>query len=76
MADVEHFARTNDLVDLMPLLQKGALVAQNPGAIGEIEELDDNDRSTLSRETTNRWDHPRTLYLTIFLNSIAAAIQG
>ncbi|KAH8807167.1 sugar transporter [Xylogone sp. PMI_703] len=33
-------------------------------------------RQTLHDEVTNRWKHPRTLYFTIFLNSIAATIQG
>jgi hypothetical protein len=58
------------------LLKKGALVAQNPGDVDSIEELDDDDRRVLRDEYTHRWRHPRTLYLTIILNSIAAAIQG
>jgi hypothetical protein len=30
----------------------------------------------LREEVTHRWKHPRILYYTIILNSIAAAIQG
>jgi len=30
----------------------------------------------LREEVTHRWKHPKTLYFTIILNSIAAAIQG
>jgi hypothetical protein len=41
-----------------------------------IEGLEDAERHELELEQTNRWHHPRTLYLTIILNSIAAAIQG
>lgn len=76
MADVKAFADEFKLQDIIPLLEKGALVAQNPASIGSLEELDDADRSHLSRETTHRWHHPKTLYFTIFMNSIAAAIQG
>lgn len=58
------------------MLRKGALVAQNPLGIDEITELDDTDRRILREEVTHRWRHPKTLYYTIILNSIAAAIQG
>jgi len=51
-------------------------VAQNPAHIDQITELDDEDRRVLSEEVTHKWKHPRILYFTIILNSIAAAIQG
>jgi hypothetical protein len=52
------------------------LVAQSPLHIDSIHELDDEDRRVLHEEVTHRWKQPRTLYFTIILNSIAAAIQG
>jgi hypothetical protein len=52
------------------------LVAQNPTQIDSITELDDADREALLIERTRRWHHPKMLYFTIILNSIAAAIQG
>lgn len=52
------------------------MVAQNPHAIDSITELDDTDRQVLADELAYRWRHPKMLYFTIFLNSIAAAIQG
>jgi len=52
------------------------LVAQNPTQIDTITELDDADREALLIERTKRWHHPKMLYFTIILNSIAAAIQG
>ena len=58
------------------MLRKGALVAQNPLGIDDIPELDENERVMLRNEITHRWRHPKTLYFTIILNSIAAAIQG
>jgi hypothetical protein len=30
MADVEEFARQKDLMDHLPILKKGAILAQNP----------------------------------------------
>ncbi len=74
--DVDGFATENQLTDIIPLLRKGALVAQNPLGYDTIEELDENDRAVLLEERTHRWRHPRILYFTIILNSIAAAIQG
>jgi len=61
--------------DVLDLLKKGALVAQDPSAFESIEELDEDDRVTLRREITHRWSQPRTLYLTIGLCSIGAAVQ-
>lgn len=74
--DVEEFASEFGLNDEIPLLKKGALIAQSPGEADSITELNDEDRRVLRDEITHRWRHPRTLYLTIILNSIAAAIQG
>ncbi|KAK4971238.1 hypothetical protein LTR66_011451 [Elasticomyces elasticus] len=76
MADVEQFAHQNSLQDILPLLKKGALVAQNPRGYQSIPDLDDTDREHLHVERTRRWKHPKQLYFTIILNSIAAAIQG
>lgn len=62
-ADVEAFAHDNDLVDIIPDMKKGALVAQNPFGIDNIAELDDADRAIINLEQTNRWKHPKILYL-------------
>lgn len=76
MQDVENFANEYGITELIPILRKGALVAQSPHHAAHIHELDDEDRRVLEEETTFRWKHPRILYFTIILNSIAAAIQG
>ncbi|KAF2663404.1 MFS transporter [Microthyrium microscopicum] len=75
-ADVERFASEGGLTDQLPLLRKGALVAQSPFAYDTIGELDAGEVESLRQEQAHRWRHPRTLYFTIILNSIAAAIQG
>ncbi|KAH8751536.1 putative polyol transporter 5 [Hyaloscypha sp. PMI_1271] len=74
--DVEQFASDNDLTDITEDLIKGALVAQSPHHIDQIHELNDEDRRILHEEVTHKWKHPRILYVTIILNSVAAAIQG
>lgn len=76
LSNVTSFAQTHNLSDVEPLLIKGALVAQSPALFEEIEELDEDDRTALREEVTHRFKLPRTLYMTIILNSIAAAIQG
>ena len=64
MADVDRFAQQHDLMEQLPLLRKGALVAQNPADFENIAELDDPDRQCLREEVTRRWKHPRALYAT------------
>ncbi|KAM0266922.1 hypothetical protein ACHAPA_006491 [Fusarium lateritium] len=73
---VEAYAQEHDLGDALPHLRKGALVAQRPGEFESIEELDETDREALRTETNHKWRHPKSLYYTIFLNSLSAAIQG
>lgn len=63
-------------MEFLPLLQKAALAAQSPREFESILELDEEDRAALRNEKEHRWAHPRILYFTIILNSIAAAIQG
>jgi sugar porter (SP) family MFS transporter len=74
--DVEAFATEFELTHILNDLKKGALAAQSPHHIDQIRELDDDDRRVLHEETTHRWRHPKIMYFTIILNSIAAAIQG
>lgn len=76
LQDVDRYAHEYNLDDILPLLQKGALVAQNPGDFETMVELDATDRQYLRKEISHRWKHPWSLYFTILMNSIAAAIQG
>ncbi|CAI7602621.1 unnamed protein product [Penicillium crustosum] len=76
MANVTAYATEYDLEDILPLLKKGAMVAQSPAGIEGISELDDDDRRVLYEEHTRRWKQPFALYYTVVLNSISAAIQG
>ncbi|KOS17267.1 Polyol transporter 5 [Escovopsis weberi] len=74
---VKVFQREKGLPDdITHLLQKGALVAQNPANFENIHELDETEKQALREEVTHRWKHPWPLYYTIILSSIAAAIQG
>ncbi|KAJ8605257.1 hypothetical protein MRB53_041513 [Persea americana] len=76
LADVESFARQHNMESELPLLRKGALVAQSPGDFENLIELDESDKTVLRHEVTHRWKHPWALYYTIVLNSVAAAVQG
>jgi hypothetical protein len=76
LRDVDNFAQENGLTDIVALLRKGALIAQSPNTIDNISELSEDDCEVLRSEKTHRWRHPKILYFTIVMNSIAAAIRG
>lgn len=52
LAQVEEFAREKGMEDITFVLQKGALLAQNPSDFETIAELDDADREIIHREKT------------------------
>lgn len=64
------------MVDQIPLLQKGALVAQDPPSFESVEELDEAERDALRNEVLHKWRQPVALYFTVILCSIGAAVQG
>ncbi|GAO46983.1 sugar transporter [Saitoella complicata NRRL Y-17804] len=76
LRQVERFAEEQNMTDIAPLLQKGALVAQNPPAFEEIAELEEFEREALRNETLHKWRQPRALYYTIVMCSLGAAVQG
>lgn len=76
LTNVENFAREKELTDKLPILRKGAILAQNPHDYEHLDVLDENDKAIIRDEHTNRWSHPLTLYLTIVLCSLGAATQG
>jgi hypothetical protein len=58
---VSDFAKRNGLESETALLQKGALVAQNPRDYDNIPGLTDFERTALDQEITNRWKNPRVM---------------
>ena len=75
LRDVERFAQEHQLGDILPELKKGALVARDPAEYESIPDLTDTERSALSDEVLHRWRQPWSLYFTIILCSIGAAVQ-
>ena len=63
------------MTDISHLLKKGAIVAQDPASFEKLEELDEEEKIALRREVTHKWSQPRTLYFTVILCSIGAAVQ-
>lgn len=58
------------------LFQKAAILAQRGHDFEAIEELTDDDKYYLRRETTHRWHLPWALYMCIGIVSLGSAIQG
>lgn len=75
MKDVEEFAREKDLTDIVGYLKKGALVAQDPARVENIEMLEEEEKQHLRYEKAHKWKHPLQLYITIIVCSIGAAVQ-
>ncbi|KAE9371619.1 hypothetical protein N431DRAFT_467788 [Stipitochalara longipes BDJ] len=79
LRDAELFANDKGLSEHLHLLQKGALVAQDPQNYEDLHgayALDNQEIDCLRNEVLHKWRHPRTLYVTIFTCSIGAAVQG
>jgi MFS family permease len=77
--DIDVFAQENNLQSEIPLLRKGALVAQDPASYESLEgeeQLDEVEVQALRDEVLYKWRHPRLLYVTIVTCSIGAAVQG
>ncbi|KAG6828748.1 hypothetical protein H0H87_001007 [Tephrocybe sp. NHM501043] len=75
-ADGELFAMSHGLEHLSELFQKGALAAQDPQAFETISFLSEEEKESLRRELTHKWDQPKMLYYLVILCSVAAAVQG
>jgi hypothetical protein len=52
MRQVEEFTREKGLEDRTEVFKKGALIAQNPKGFETIEELAEEDKEWIRRETT------------------------
>lgn len=74
--NVEDFVRDANLSDHIPLFQRAALVAQNPPAFETIAELEENEKEALRNEVVHKWRQPWSLYFTVILCSVGAAVQG
>ncbi|KAL8677138.1 MAG: hypothetical protein Q9186_006413 [Xanthomendoza sp. 1 TL-2023] len=76
LKNVEDFAAEVGLSEQTALLQKGALVAQDPPAFEQVEQLDEFEKDALRNEVLHKWRQPWALYFTVILCSIGAAVQG
>jgi sugar porter (SP) family MFS transporter len=76
LRDVEQFAQEFNVTDILPELQKGALVARSPTEFESVPDLTETELTALRDETLHKWRQPRALYFTIILCSIGAAVQG
>ncbi|KAJ6044292.1 uncharacterized protein N7446_002488 [Penicillium canescens] len=76
LRDVEEFAQEFNVTDILPELQKGALVARSPTEFESVPDLTETELTALRDETLHKWRQPRALYFTIILCSVGAAVQG
>lgn len=79
LRNVEKFTIEKDLTNDLALIQKGALVAQDPTNYEDITgefALTEEEIEVFRAEVLHKWRQPKTLYLTIFTCSIGAAVQG
>ena len=58
------------------LLQRAALVAQDPVSFEQVSELEEHERDALRNEVLHKWRQPLSLYVTVILCSVGAAVQG
>lgn len=75
MNQVAEFAQTTALTEHTTLLQKGALVAQNPAHFESVPGLTDVEVEALRDEVIHKWRQPYAMYFTVILCSVGAAVQ-
>lgn len=75
LRDVEEFAEEYNVTDILPELKKGALVARDPTEFETVADLTEPELTALRDEVDHKWRQPRSLYFTIILCSIGAAVQ-
>lgn len=73
--NVEQFARENELTDILPVLMKGAFVAKDPPAFESVEGLTEDEKTAIRNEVLHKWRQPKSLFFTIILCSVGAAVQ-
>jgi hypothetical protein len=79
MATVTLLAEEHNMNEHLPILKKGALVAQDPTNYEDIKgehALTETEIDALRQEVLHKWRVPKLLYLTIITCSIGAAVQG
>ncbi|XP_006455907.1 hypothetical protein AGABI2DRAFT_195216 [Agaricus bisporus var. bisporus H97] len=76
LQQVDDFTREYGFEDRSELFRKAAILAQSPKKFEEMPELTEDEKEAIRRETTHRWSQPRALYMTVFICSLAAAVQG
>lgn len=74
--DVQDFSRTNGFPEMTDLLVKGALVAKDPPAFESVPGLTEAEQEAIRNEVLHKWRQPKSLYFTIILCSVGAAVQG
>ncbi|KAF2642338.1 hypothetical protein P280DRAFT_540157 [Massarina eburnea CBS 473.64] len=73
---VDAFCESWGFQEERDVFWKGALAAQNPTTVEELQELDEEDKYHIRREVTHRWHLPKDLYFAIAICSLGSAIQG
>jgi hypothetical protein len=76
LRDVDQFTQENNFQDIHHLLRKGALVARDPKKFASVEGITEQETDAITNEVVHKWRQPMTLYLTIILCSVGAAVQG
>ncbi|KAI9371895.1 hypothetical protein BJX61DRAFT_553392 [Aspergillus egyptiacus] len=74
--DVAEFAQQHDMNDILPDLRKGALIARDPESFRAVPGMTPPEIQVIQDETDHKWRQPYSLYFTIILCSIGAAVQG
>lgn len=76
LKNVEEFCQQHELMDYIEVFRKGALIAQRPQAVQQMDDLTAADKEQIEREHTHKWDQPWMLYWLVSMSSLAAAVQG
>ena len=75
-SDVDVFTSQYGLTQKIDVFRKAAFLLRDDVDEQSMPHLTQEERSALSRESTHKWQQPKTLYFTILICALGAIEQG
>lgn len=76
LSDVDRFCEDYGLTEKLDLFKRAALLAADPTAFEERNDISEDEKMILREETTHKWRQPWSMFYIAMISSLAAVVQG